>query len=87
MPIPLKGVNSIGADSFFIRLKDKADFFVHYEGVNPSNNSEVVYLIRQGAVGACVWKKDKGLAFITHSGASNLELVPVKEVVSDNSGN
>lgn len=68
----IKGLNLIG-EAYFIRLIDNKNCFVHFEGDNPDNpEKEVVYRMKEGSVGACLWHKDKAEAFIkeTQQGGS-----------------
>lgn len=80
----LKGLNSISADSYFIRLKDNKETFLHFEGDNPDNpKEEVVYRLKQGTVGAGIWHKKEAEALIQMSGANNLEMVKASEIIKD----
>jgi len=81
----IKGINNIGEELYFIRLKDNANGYIHFEGDNPKNNDEVVYCVKEGNVGACIWKEKQGKAFIKQTQAGNLEMVKVREVVGNDS--
>jgi hypothetical protein len=77
------GTNTIGNDSYFIRLKDNKNTFIHFEGNNPNDPKEdAVYRAKEGIKGACIFHKKQGEGFIKHSGASNLELVRVKSLIA-----
>lgn len=77
----LKGLNVIAKGSCFIRLKNKPDYFVHYLG--EKNNEDKQYEIRKGYIGACVWTKENAIGFVQYSGAPNLEIVLVTDIVED----
>ncbi len=78
------GLNYISADSYFIRLKDNKDWFIHFEGDNPENpKQEVIYRVKEGAKGAGVFHKEQGSNFIIMEGADNLELVKVTDVLGN----
>jgi len=80
----IKGMNSIGDDSYFIRLKDNKENYIHFGGDNPSNpKEEVAYVVKKGLIGACGFHKVQGENFIKMSGADNLELVKMSDVVKD----
>jgi uncharacterized protein YecA (UPF0149 family) len=81
-----RSVSQIDKSSVFIRLKDDHTQFVHPEGANPENpKEEEIFRIKEGAIGAGVWKEEEALAFIKHSEADNLEIVPVKEITGSDS--
>ena len=85
--IGLKGINSIGDDSYFLRLTDRPDHFIHPD---PSleTRDEAGYRVNKGAEGAAVFHKAQAKNFIKMSGAPNLEMVRVKDVLgNDNSTN
>ncbi len=73
-------LNAIGADSYFIRLKDQQVYFLHLEG---ESKEEYDYMVKPGTVGACIFHKEQGEEFIKTSGYDNLELVKVLEVVGN----
>lgn len=83
--IKFDGLNKIGNDAYFIRLKDKPNFYIHFEGDNPKNQSEVVYRVNEGSKGACVWHKKQAEEFIKYTGKNNLEFVSVKSVLGNDS--
>jgi len=78
-----EGLNSIDKDSYFIRLSDRKDHFIHFEGDNPDDDSEVVYRVIKGEKGACVWHKKECKAFIKNIGKSNVEMVKVTDVLKN----
>lgn len=85
--VGIVGMNSIGDDSYFLRLKDKPDHFIHPD---PSleTKDEVGYRVVQGEKGAAIFHKKQADNFIKESGANNLEMVRVKDILkNDNSGN
>lgn len=78
-----EGLNSIDKDSYFIRLSDKKDHFIHFEGDNPNDDSEIVYRVINGEKGACIWHKKEAEAFIKYIGKSNVEMVKVTDVLKN----
>lgn len=89
--VALTGLNSIGNDAYFIRLKDDKNSFVHPD---PSKDTEeeAVYVVSEGCIGAAVFHKKQAENFIFHSfvedKVGNLEMVSAKEVIGkDNSEN
>ena len=76
----IKEANSIGSDSYCIRLKDKPNYFLH--------PSESGYVVNEGKVGAAIWHKEIALRFIKLYKLQNVEMVAVKEILkTDNSYN
>ena len=75
-----KGLNSISKDSYFIRLIDDKEYYMHLEEDNDDN---YVYNVKKGTVGACGWHKKEGEEFIKMSGRTNLELVKVLEILGN----
>lgn len=73
-----KGLDSISDDSYFIRLKDDIESYLHLEEDNKDN---YVYKVKKGTIGACGWHKKEGERFINESGRTNLELVNMKDVI------
>jgi hypothetical protein len=78
-----KGINAIGDDSYFIRLKDNKDTYVHYESQDSKN---MTYRLKEGLNGAAGWHKKEGENFILESGADNLELVKISDILGKNDG-
>lgn len=76
----INGLNNIGEDSYFIRLKDNKKHYVHFEG-DDKTGENVIYIFKETLIGACVWKLEKAKAFIKQSGANNLEYIKVSEVL------
>lgn len=81
--IRFEGINTIGEDAYFIRLSNLKNHYIHFEGDNPKDESEVVYRVKEGTKGACVWRKKEGEEFIKYTGKNNLELVSVKSVLGN----
>lgn len=77
-----KGVNSIGKDAYFVRLKDKPDWFVHYRGEKDGGE---LFQVEQGSIGAAVFHKANARRFINETGINNLELVEVIEIIGTDS--
>ncbi len=77
----LKGLNMIAQGSCFVRLRNKPDYYVHYLG--EKKNGDVQFEIRKGYIGACVWTKEHAEGFVEYSGAPNLEIVLVTDIVED----
>ncbi len=75
-----RGMNSISLDSYFIRLTDKKNFYMHLE---EDNNDNYVYKVKEGTVGACGWHKKEGEEFIRMHGYTNLELVKMLEILGN----
>jgi hypothetical protein len=65
-------------DAYFLRLTDNHNAFVHYNGDDGSN---LIYEVKESCVGAAIWHEQEGLAFIKESGAKNIELVNVNDVL------
>lgn len=89
--VALSGLNMIGDNAYFIRLKDKNNFFIHPDP-SKETKKEFTYVVAEGEVGAAIFHKKQAEHFIQHTfltnGAQNLEMVAVKEIISkDNSGN
>jgi hypothetical protein len=80
----LKGINSIGDDSYFIRLSDKNDVYLHPDK-SLETAEEVGYKLIEGTKGAGIWKKQQALNLIMESGASNLEIVKTRDVLGNDS--
>lgn len=84
-PIPFRtSLNAIGEDAYFIRLSDNKGCFLCYDGESKDKTMDK-YILRQGHIGACIFVKENGLKFIMQSGAANLELVKVTEIVGNDS--
>jgi hypothetical protein len=77
----LKGLNNLPPDSYFIRLKDNKNAFLHYDGDDPKDKEQVVYKVKEGFIGACIWTKEKAEAFIMQAGIGNVELARVTDVL------
>ncbi len=74
----VEGLNAVGSDSYFIRLKDNKEYFMH---LDEDNKEDYVYAVKLGTVGAAIFHKEQGEGFIKSSGYTNLELVKVLEIV------
>lgn len=68
------GLNSISGDSYFIKLNNMENYYLHFNG-------EGEYEARKGLEGAAIWHKEQGEAFIALSPYTNLELVNIKKVL------
>ena len=75
----ITGINSIGEDAYFIRVIGDKEHYVHLD--EDSTNEDIIYKIKEGLVGACVFKKDHAEAFISFTKANNIETVRVSDVV------
>ncbi len=75
-----KGLNSLPLDTYFIRLTDNKEFYIHLDEHNADN---YVYKVKKGLEGACGWSKVNGEKFINDSGKGNMELVKVLEVLGN----
>ena len=75
-----KGMNSLPLDSYFIRLSNDKDQYIHLEEDNDDN---YVYKVKKGTTGACGWHKKEGEEFIKMSGYPNLELVKVLSILGN----
>ncbi|MBK7362929.1 MAG: hypothetical protein IPJ01_11595 [Micavibrio sp.] len=77
----------ISEDSYFIRLKDQEDVYVHpvdvYAKIEEKNKEEDTFLIKEGVQGAGIWSKSNAERFIKESEADNLEIVSVRSVLSE----
>jgi len=91
-----EGLNSIDKDSYFIRLSDKKDHFIHFEGDNPNDRLDkfnpmskyppvgVTYRVIKGEKGACIWHKKEAEKFIESVfGRQNIEMVKVTDVLKN----
>ncbi len=76
----VQGLNSISDDSYFIRLKQDKDQYVHLEA---EDKEKYVYRIKKGTVGACGWHKKEGEEWIASTKANNLELVKMSEILGN----
>jgi hypothetical protein len=83
----LSGINIVSADSYFIKLTDQEDVYVHpvnvYAPVLEEGKSEDTFLIKEGVQGAGIWSKSNAELFIKESGADNLEIVSVRSVLGE----
>ena len=82
--VALTGLNKIGFDAYFLRLKDNKTHFIHPDP-SKETEKEVVYVVAEGEVGAAIFHKKQAEQFIFHSymenKVGNLEMVSVKEIV------
>ena len=85
--IAISGINSIGSDAYFLRLKDNKNAFIHPDPSKETKN-EVVYVVAEGPVGAAIFHKEQAENFMLLEKADNLEMVAVREIIgNDNSEN
>jgi len=85
--IAVTGLNSIGNDAYFIRLKDNKNAFVHPDP-SKETETEVTYVVNEGPVGAAIFHKEQAENFMLLEKADNLEMVAVREIIgNDNSEN
>lgn len=86
--VPIRGMNAIGDDAYFIRMKDNKNIFLHPDP-SKETEKEVVYVLVEGTIGAAIFHKKQAENMIFHaymeSTASNLEMVGVKEIVGNDS--
>jgi hypothetical protein len=75
-PTPIKH------DAYFIRSKDKDNFYIHYDP-SMETRDNVGYRVMEGYIGAAVFQKHKALNFIKFARANNLEAVRVNDVLSN----
>lgn len=80
--ILIKGINAIGDDAYFIRLKDNKETYVHYESQDSESKT---YRLKEGLKGAAGWHKKVGEIFIKESKDDNLELVKVSDILGNDS--
>ena len=77
---PRIGLNSIGRDKYFIRLKDKQEYFMHL-----TDAKRFVFRFKKGPVGAIVVNEEKAhelIEFIRRTtGATNVEKVLTTQVL------
>jgi hypothetical protein len=84
--IPIFGLNAIGDDSYFVRLKG-SDAFLHPDS-SLETEDEIGYRIIEGCKGAAIFHKQQAENIITVSGSDDLEPVKVKNILgNDNSLN
>ena len=74
-----KGLNSISEDSYFIKLTDHENAYVH--PVGEITSTEDAFLVKEGLKGAGIFNKANAERFIQESEADNLELVSVRSVL------
>lgn len=77
--VPVMTKDEIGHNSYFLRLADNPDFYIHYMG--EKNKDEVEYKPVKGVEGAAIWTWEKAWAFIRESGVSNLDMIRVDQVL------
>jgi len=81
----LKGLNPISEDSYFIKLTDQEDVYVH--PIGDISNTEEAFVIKEGVQGAGIWNKVSAERFIKESEADNLEIVSVRSILIDDGSN
>lgn len=89
--VAITGLNKIGFDAYFIRLKDNKTHFIHPDPTKETEK-EVVYVVAEGPVGAVIFHKKQAENFIFQSfienKVGNMEIVSAKEIIgNDNSEN
>lgn len=83
--ILIKGINAIGDDAYFIRLKNDKESYVHYESEDRQKGT-ATYRVKKGlGKGVAGWHKKEGENFISESNADNLELVKVSDILGNDS--
>lgn len=76
----LARAKDIGHDAYFIRVSDKPNLFLHW---NKETSDQLEYIIKEGTVGACIWKLENGQKFIDAGGQQEgLELVRIDQVLN-----
>lgn len=70
--------NLIKKNAYFIRLTDNKNYFIHFEN---ETSKKLEYVVKEGNIGAAIWKETEGNNFIKESGANNLEMVKVTEIL------
>lgn len=82
----LSGMNIMSEDSYFIRLTDQEDVYVH--PIGDITNTEEAFVVKEGVQGAGIWNKVNAERFIKESEADNLEMVSVRSIlIEDGSSN
>lgn len=74
------GLNSISDDSYFIRLKNNPNHFLHFKNDLISSKE---YEVQEAVIGACICDKQHGEHFIKSVKNVNLELVKVHVVLGN----
>jgi hypothetical protein len=74
----IEGINAIGDDSYFIRLIDDKNQYIHLEA---EDDEKYTYRIKEGIKGACGWHKKDGENFIAMNEMGNIELVKMSEIL------
>jgi hypothetical protein len=77
----LSGMNIISVDSYFIKLTDQEDVYVH--PVGELSSTEDAFVIKEGVKGAGIWSKSNAERFIKESEADNLEIVSVRSILGE----
>ena len=65
-------------NAYFIHLSDKPECFIHFVG---ETKDDVEYRAKVGHVGAAVWTYKNAMAFVEESGASNLSMIRIDQVI------
>ena len=74
-------LNTLPKDSYFLRLKDNKNCFIHFECDCDDDETESIYVVQEGVEGAEIFTKEDAYEFIVKSGANNLELVKVISIL------
>lgn len=72
------GQNSIGEDSYFIRLSNDNTYYLH-----PRIGEGGVFEIKKGTTGAGIWKKEKAEYLMGVVNEKNLEIVKVFDILGN----
>jgi len=72
------GLNTLSADSYFVRLTDVDDYYIHFDGIH---DEELHYKVKKGYVVACIFHKREADILLNHINAKNIEIVKVLSVI------
>jgi hypothetical protein len=70
-------------DAYFIALTDYKHHYIH---LHYTSEKKVVYVVREGLVGAAVWTMENAKKFIKHTGAGNLQLIGISAAIELETG-
>jgi hypothetical protein len=74
--------NMLRKKSYFIKLKDQENMYLHFIGQTSSGGN--IYEVREGIIGAAMWKKRSAKLFIKLHLISNAFLIDAETEISKN---
>lgn len=82
--MPQIDYTSLPESMVFLRLKDNPEYFIHF---TKETDDEAVYSVKNGYLGAAIWREKKAKKFMKRTGYANLEMVKVKDILNQNNNN